>query len=113
MHHYIFQPTVSTDIFHRFSQLMPAECILAACQRRNKSQHYAFDLGTQDASEVLREMIRNCPDSIYKIAKQCGLGPNVLRDFVNSGTDAKASTTDPLWRYLHAEVLIPKNQGNR
>ena len=73
-----------------------------------KRKTLTFNLEEHDASEVLREVLAKHPASSYKIAKECGLGLNPVKNFLKEGTDAKASTTDPLWAYLKAQIVIPE-----
>ena len=72
-----------------------------------KRKILTFDLDKHDASDVLRKVLAKDPNSLYKIAKKCGLGLNPVKNFLREGTDAKASTTDPLWSFLKAQIIIP------
>ena len=77
-----------------------------------KARTLTFDLDQHNASEVLRTILAKHPSSPYKIAKRCGLGLNPVKNFLKEGTDARASTTDPLWAFLKAKITITVIDGD-
>ncbi|WP_437202241.1 helix-turn-helix domain-containing protein [Planctomicrobium sp. SH664] len=74
------------------------------------TQVFFYDLGmsmqTKLISEALRDAIKNCGDSRYRLAQETGIAESNLSRFMNGQSQLSMKAVDRLCRYLSLELTV-------